>query len=159
MDQELQGALDAFFAAMANGYAEDAPKTAIPELPGAKAIHFECGDYLVVDYYFTTHLSDKSAGQTMMWRRGHPRWVMCYGGWYAKVAIPFLKECLHRAYVTERRFYGGRGPFVVRGERFTYVNTVRRNHFEDFEGEERVSDFSGQDCGYHWYRGMSLLKE
>lgn len=73
-------------------------------------------------------------------------------------AIPFLKQCLRRAYVDEQRFYGGRGPSFVRDERFTYVNRIERNDFGDFMGEERIFDLSEQCFGYHWYRGMSLLK-
>jgi hypothetical protein len=83
---------------------------------------------------------------------------MHYGGRYTKSAIPFLKECLKRAYVQERRFYGGRGPHLVCGTGFTYVNRVRQESFADFEGEEQVFDYNEKSLGYHWYRGMSLLK-
>jgi hypothetical protein len=155
---ELRGIEHAFFEAMANGYAQNVQKTVIAELPGSKVIPFELGDYKVVDFYFTTPHSDKSVGQTVIWHQDVPVWTMHYGGRYAKSAIPFLKECLHRAYVQERRFYGGRGPYFVRGDRFTYVNQVQQSSFADFEGDEQVFDLSEQALGHHWYRGMSLLK-
>lgn len=158
MFPELSVIEHAFFEAMANGYAQGMQKGTISDLSGSKVIPFELGDYKVVDFYFTTSYSNKSAGQTVVWHQDVPVWTMHYGGRYEKTAIPFLKECLHRAYVQERRFYGGRGPFFVRGERFTYVNQARNNSFDDFEGEERVFDLNEQCFGYHWYRGMSLLK-
>jgi hypothetical protein len=155
---DLRGIQHAFFEAMANGYAQNVKKDTIEGLPHSKVVAFEWGEYRVVDFYFTTPHSDKSVGQTVIWHQDVPVWTMHYGGRYAKIAIPFLKECLHRAYVTERRFYGGRGPYFVRGDRFTYINQSSRETFADFEGEERIFDLSEQDLGYHWYRGMSLLK-
>lgn len=157
MQLDIRDVEDAFFEAMANGYAQGVQKVEISDLPGSKAITFKSGDYTVMDFYFVNLLSDKSVGQTVIWYQSVPVWTMHYGGCYAKIAIPFLKQCLHRAYVDERRFYGGRGPFFVRDERFTYVNQVRRDSFDNFEGEERVYDLSEQYLGYHWYRGMSLI--
>lgn len=143
---------------MAAGWAQNVQKTAIAEMPGSKAIPFTWGDFRVLDCYLVTPHSDKSAGMTTIWHHDQPVWVMHYGGRYAKIAVPFLKQCLHRAYVEERRFYGGRGPWFVRDERFTYENRIARDSFADFEGEERVYDLNEQLLGYHWYRGMSLLK-
>lgn len=158
MPANIRGIENVFFKAMANGYAQNVKKDTIDGLPHSEVIAFELGDYRVVDFYFTTPHSDKSVGQTIVWHQDVPVWTMHYGGRYAKIAIPFLKECLHRAYVKERRFYGGRGPYFVRGDRFTYINQVRRESFTDFEGEEQVFDLSEQNLGHHWYRGMSLLK-
>ncbi|MDO8569510.1 MAG: DUF5680 domain-containing protein [bacterium] len=155
---KLRGIQDIFFGAMANGYAQNTPKTSIVGLPGSKMISSELGHYKVVDCYFVNPHSDKSTGQTIIWDNNVPVWTMYYGGRYAEIAIPFLKECLHRAYVTKRRFYGGRGPYFVRGKRFTYVNDVRRDSFSDFEGDEFVFDLSEQCLGHHWYRGISLLE-
>ena len=103
--------------------------------------------------------SDISAGTKTIWVKDQPVWIMHYGGWYKKEAIPFLKSCLQRAYVEERRFYGGRGPYFVHDKKFAYVNKIERNDFADFAGEERIFYYvSEQPLGYHWYRGMSLLK-
>lgn len=148
----------AFFEAMVNGYVQDAPKTTIAELPGSKVITFEWGDYKILDCYFVNPHSAASVGQTMIWHQGVPVWTMNYGGRYAKIALPFLKACLRRAYVTERRFYGGRGPRFVQDNRFTYVNNINRGSFKDFKGEEFIFDMSEQCFGHHWYNGMSLLK-
>ena len=44
-------------------------------------------------------------------------------------------------------------------KKFAYVNKIERNDFADFAGEERIFYYvSEQPLGYHWYRGMSLLK-
>ena len=158
MFPDLQDIEHAFFEAMANGYAQNVEKDTIDGLPNSNVIAYELGDYRVVDFYFTTPLSDKSTGQTVIWHKNVPAWTMSYGGQYLKMAIPFLKKCLHSAYVTQRRFYGGRGPYFVRGDRFTYVNQVRLASFANFEGEEKVFDSNGKTLGNHWYRGMSLLK-
>ena len=145
---------------MAQGYVLDnVPKSTIRELPESKVIPYELGDFKVLDCYYTATDSNKSTGQTIMWFRDKPVWIMCYGGEYADIAIPFLKQCLHRAYVQERRFYGGRGPHFVRGDRFTYTNDIRQEFIDGFEGEERIFDLSEQPLGYHWYRGMSLLQQ
>ena len=157
MHADLRSIEHVFFEAMARGYVQNIHPTTLTELPGAKVIPFELGDYKVIDLYFTTPHSDKSSGQTIIFYRSTPVWTMHYGGGYSKIAIPFLKECLHRAYVKERRFYGGRGPHFVRNERFTYVNQVQSDSFAKFEGEEYVFDLSEQPLGDHWYRGMSLL--
>ncbi|MFA6446437.1 MAG: DUF5680 domain-containing protein [Candidatus Paceibacterota bacterium] len=148
----------AFFSAMKAGWAQNVQKIKIQELPGSKAIPFVLGDFRVLDTYFVTPLSDRSAGSTTIWHEDKPVWIMHYGGRYAEIAVPFLKSCLHRAYRYEQ-FYGGRGPFFVRDERFTYVNKIERNDFGDFAGEERVFDLNEQCLGHHWYRGMSLLED
>lgn len=148
-----------FFRAMANGYAAAAPKGSIKELPGSKTITRTYGSrdnderWRVVDCWLSN--GDKSSGTTTIWFSGEPVWIMHYGGWYFEEALPFLKECLHRAYVTEEYFYGGRGPVFVRGDRFTYVNRYH-GMFAEFHGEEGIFDFDGKCAGFHWYRGMSL---
>lgn len=156
--EDIQEMERVYLDAMANGYAQDAQKTTIAELPGSKVIRFVSGGYEVVDFYFTNPYSDISTGQIGIFCGGMPMWTMQYGGRYAKIAIPFLKKCLRRTYVDERRFNGGRGPFFVRDERFTYVNRVRRASFADFEGEEHIFDLSEQTLGHHWYRGMLLVR-
>ncbi len=157
MQPTLQAIQDVFFEAMTAGWAQDVQKIKIQELPNSKTIPFVLGDFRVLDTYFVTPLSDRSAGSTTIWHEDKPVWIMHYGGRYAKIAVPFLKSCLHRAYVDERRFYGGRGPAFVRDEHFTYVNKIERNNFADFVGEEHVFDLNEQCLGHHWYRGMSLL--
>ncbi|MFA6554402.1 MAG: DUF5680 domain-containing protein [Candidatus Paceibacterota bacterium] len=146
-----------FLNAMAVGWAQNVQEIEVSEFPGSKAIPFVFGDFRVLDIYLVTPSSNLSSGLTTIWYKEDPVWTMHYGGWYTNVAIPFLKSCLHRAYVTERRFYGGRGPVFVRGERFTYVNKIERNDFANFAGEEHVLDLNEQCLGFHWYRGMSLI--
>ena len=158
MSDALEIVQYAFMEAMRAGYAKSEPRDTIDDFPCSKVFSFDMGMYRVIDFYLANPDSDKSTGQTTVWLKGAPVWTMHYGGRYAKIAIPFLKECLTRAYVRERIFYGGRGPLFVRGERFTYVNRVARSSFADFEGEEHIFDLSENRVGNHWYRGMSLLK-
>ncbi|MEK7150270.1 MAG: DUF5680 domain-containing protein [Patescibacteria group bacterium] len=148
-----------FFEAGACGWSSDAQKIKSLEFPGSKIIRFVSGDFRVIDCYVVNQNSDISAGTKTIWVKDQPVWIMHYGGWYKKEAIPFLKSCLQRAYVEERRFYGGRGPYFVHDKKFAYVNKIERNDFADFAGEERIFYYvSEQPLGYHWYRGMSLLK-
>ncbi len=146
-----------FFDAMANGWAQGVQEISISEFPGTKAIPFVSGDFRVLDCYTVTPYSNKSTGTITIWHQNQPVWVMHYGGWYVVQAIPFLKSCLHQAYV-KRRFYGGRGPSYVQDTEFIYLNTVDRNYFEDFAGTERILDTRRRwHFGYHWYRGMWLV--
>lgn len=155
MEGDLESIQNKFFDAMAHGWAcnADAKKIEVPQFPGSKGILYEHGQFRVLDFYMT-HFNF-STGTTIIWFRGKPLWVMHYGGRYEKEAIPFLKSCLHRAY-SERRFYGGRGPYFMKNDRFTYVNRIEHNNFREFAGEERVFNSDEQCLGYHWYRGMSL---
>lgn len=151
--------LPIFLQAMGAGYAADATKSTISGLPGSKAITRTFNSpgngkrWRVVDCWLSN--GERSSGHTTIWLNDEPVWIMHYGGWYTEDALPFLKECLHRAYVTEKRFYGGRGPVIVRGERFTYVNRYLGS-FDQFEGDEGILDLEGKSCGYHWYHGMLL---
>ncbi|MEK7511313.1 MAG: DUF5680 domain-containing protein [Patescibacteria group bacterium] len=163
MDAQMQDIERAFFNAMAAGWAQDTEKSAGTDFPHMKLISFADGDYQVVDGYLSPPQEARrgdgfSAGMTVISESGIPVWTMQYGGRYAKQAIPFLKECLHRAYVKERLFYGGRGPHFVRGDRFTYVNNIVQTGFNNFSGEEYVYDLNEQCMGFHWYRGMALLR-
>jgi len=152
MEGDMGSIQKIFFDAMRRGWAYDncAKKIEVPQFPGSKAISFEQGPFRVVDCYMTNF--NFSTGITTIWFREKPVWMMHYGGWYEKEAIPFLKFCLRRAYI-ERHFYGGRGPNFMRDDRFTYVNRIEHNNFRDFAGEERIFDLSEKCLGYHWYRG------
>lgn len=161
MELDLDVVKKIFLKAKACGWSADAEKIESIEFPNSKIIPFFLGDFRMIDHYVVNPNSDMSAGTTTIWHKDRPVWVMNYGGYYKKEAIPFLKSCLQRAYVKERRFYGGRGPKFVKDERFTYVNRIEKNDFIDFAGEEEIvdSNFNQRCFGYHWYRGMSLLKK
>jgi len=158
MRPPIQGIQGAFFAAMAAGWAQDIEHISGMDFMGMKIIPFVQGDYRIVDGYLAPVDSDGcSTGMTVIYHRNVPVWAMHYGGHYTKTAIPFLKQCLHKAYVEEHRFYGGRGPQFVRDERFTYVNIIRSADFSMFEGEEFVFDLNEQLLGTHWYKGGILF--
>jgi hypothetical protein len=154
----IQSVEDAFFAAMADSYAEASPPaTALPRLPGAHATYFVHGDFKVTTCSMTTPYSDKNSATIGIWYKEQFVWTMSYGGSYPDAVIPFLKKCLRRAYVDERQFFGGRGPAYERDQGFIYVNKVKRSGFANFYGEEQVLDFNRKCIGYHQYWGMSLL--
>ena len=87
-----------FFNGMLNGYASGVKAVAEPGLPGYKRTEYKEGDFYLLDRWVTTPLSDKSVGDTTIWHRDMPVWVMHYGGRYDKHVIPFLKRALHRTY-------------------------------------------------------------
>ena len=118
-----------FFQAMKHGYAKgDVKKITIPEFPNLKVIPFEAGEFKVHDCYLTIPGLNNSTGSTTIRHNGIPVWIMYYGGWYEKYAIPFLKECLLQAYKKER-FYGGRGLNFVQNDSFIYTNKIEQGDF------------------------------
>lgn len=145
-----------FLKAMAEGYARDAEKTTVAELPGSRVIIFAEGDFSLKDIYYVGD-NGKSAGTTTIWHRGVPVWFMSYGGRYEKVVIPFLKKCLLSTY-SEPRFWGGRGPHHMREGDLIYTNVTGRGSFSGFSGGERIYDIHDHLHGCHWYHGMLLAE-
>lgn len=130
-----------FFEGMREGWAVSASKTAIPELPGSKCITYRRGKFSLKDYYFVSPDSDNSYGTTLIWVAEKPVWIMHYGGFYVKRAIPIMKAALISAY-NQNLFIGGRGPkkFRILGNPMRYNNHTP-NHskkFEAFSGYEEV---------------------
>lgn len=144
----------AFFVGMANGYANDVPKTTILEFPESRVITHVWEEFQVTDCYFSNPMG-KSAGTTTIWMDKRPVWFMSYGGWYEKGVVPFLKRCLLSAY-SEPRFYGGRGPHHMREGDLIYTNVTGRDNFSGFSGGERICNTHGHLFGCHWYHGMML---
>lgn len=150
-----------FFEAMRSGWATSSPKKPLPGLLGTKSISFEKGDLKLLDYYYVAPKSDCSYGTTVIWQSEIPRWVMHYGGFYEKRAIPTLKAALQDAY-SRNFFYGGRGPDLFIGDSpFRYENKLDNpasGGFEDFCGHERVCDvYEEREVGWHDYFGGLLI--
>lgn len=156
----LEGAKQAFFKAMLDGYAggknRKSFKTKTPD--GYTVIIFEDGEFMVEDRYCTTPHSDKSTGTTTIFFRNVAVWWMSYGGHYPKKVIPFLKEALKQAY-EKGEFYGGRGPGVSMGNGMLYTNNLAYGNFKKFRGVETIHKSSriGKLLGFHEYFGMSML--
>ena len=152
---------EAFFHAMMNGYAADAPKSTIAGLPGSKAIVISYGEYTVTDFYHVAENSEKGFGTTMIQTRGgQPVWCMHYEGWYEKKVVPFVKRALIRNYAIQT-FTGGRGPFVYsEDDVLLYTNTPNFSSFLHFQGREKVTlrGDEGTIFGWHEYHGMYLGK-
>ena len=149
--------IEVFFAAMQSGYATSPKKSTIAELPCSRVIEFKKGDFRVVDVWFTAPGSSYSFGQTIIWYRNIPVWVMSYHGTYQDFAIPFLKAALRNAY-DKNVFCGGRGssPFLADG--FQYNNRVDCYDWRDFRGREEVFHFSSNSrVGWHEYQGLLLI--
>lgn len=150
-----------FFEAMKAGWATKVEKTTIPRMPGYKAIVWEDGLWRVVDSYAVgpdiTLGGNRSAGSTTIFYEDKPVWVMQYGGYYHKKAIPFLKQALLNAYC-DRKFFGGRGPSIYKEGNWIYINHTTGVSFEGFKGREEIINMA-EDCFYGWheYWGLSLL--
>jgi hypothetical protein len=163
----LNGAKKAFFEAMLAGYANATgePVSGLVKTKSEngceKTLTFTVGDYVVQDHYVVTPLSDYSAGTTTIFYKSFPVWLMAYGGYYPKDAIPFLKEALAKAYKMSQ-FLGGRGPeaYVETSVGLEYNNTFVSgdDSFLWFEGHEYIwSKGVGKALGTHKYFGMSLI--
>ncbi|MBI2063959.1 MAG: hypothetical protein HYT65_03140 [Candidatus Yanofskybacteria bacterium] len=153
-----------FFEAMKSGWAMPVPKVPVADLPGSKSIPFKKGALSLLDYYFVSPGSNSSYGTTVIWIAEKPVWVMHYGGWYDKRAIPFLKRALMRNY-SENVFTGGRGPERLEDNDhiLQYLNRVEQNDFRGFQGYEYIiatsyhaGVHSGQKLGEHHYFGGLL---
>lgn len=159
--RELHEIETVFFDAMLEGWANpNAKKIQIPGLPGSKGIVYRSGLFVAVDCYFAPKGSKKSSGFTLITYDNAPVWIMHYGGWYLKEAIPFLKSALMEAY-SARKFFGGRGPVIFEDENklYRYENFIELNHFPDSRGWEKVTRLSdGKIVGSHNYNGMLLLE-
>ncbi|OHA00224.1 MAG: hypothetical protein A3C11_01925 [Candidatus Sungbacteria bacterium RIFCSPHIGHO2_02_FULL_49_12] len=113
-----------FLEAAAKTYAGGAQKTTISELAGSKVYWHQVGELCYVDAYFTN--GEYSGGQTLIYVRGVPAWIMQYHGW-AKDDDPevlkFLKRALSAAYECGE-FHGGRGPLKLNDPEIglTYMN-------------------------------------
>jgi len=154
---------EVFFEAMMAGYAaEEKPKKSeIPGLPRSKMPKpFVKGPWTVIDFWFTTLLSDSSGGTTIILYEGQPVWMMQYFGLYCEAAIPCLKGALRAAY-QEGKFFGGRGPEywrykpswpVYRNKPYDFSST-----FDVFHGVETVETSSGTPIGVHRYQGGLML--
>jgi hypothetical protein len=156
----LEGAEEAFFVAMMDGYAgEKKNSIKTTDSDGYKTITWEVGNYKVVDRYCVTPKSDFSAGTTTIFYRYNqwiPVWWMSYGGYYPGPLIYFLKKCLKTNY-EKKVFMGGRGPSCVKGETGeSYINKATGD-FDCFSGEEQINSDIAICKGYHKYFGMALI--
>jgi len=135
---DIQEVKEFFMEASINTYAGSAVrKSTIKELPESKVFHYERGNFLYADCYFSKR--GKSCGQTMIWYNGTPVWWMQYHGeWSSNDGriIPFLKEALKGAY-KEGKFIGGRGPLLFTNKWLVYINHYDGD-FKKFKGIEWI---------------------
>lgn len=168
----LEGAKEAFFLAMLDGYAggENRLSTKITSNNGyTKTVTFVHGDYIVKDEWHTNPESDHSAGTTLISYQDKPIWWMSYGDHYPEGAIPFLKSAMAKAY-EQKLFLGGRGPTKVIAPKYKINDLnfylVYKNDwsgdFQSFKGHEKIFQnprigYDPELIGHHQYFGMSLL--
>jgi hypothetical protein len=132
-----------FFGAANAGYAANAPKTTMAELPGSKVITYEEDDFLVKDVYFVNKATYQSFGSKMIWDKRclelGPVWFMSYDGWYHPSVTNFLKETLACTYA-KHFFNGGRGEDCVNeaGSLSYGVRFDASNRFSFFRGNETI---------------------
>lgn len=156
---------------MQDGYAGNAKKSTITELPNSKVITFKKGKWTVVDCYFVTLLSNSSFGTTIIYYDDVPVWMMQYHGEYPKEAIPFLKRALRSCY-DHGKFVGGRGPTTYEerdGQGYTYHNSLPMSDFHsnephNFAGREDIVKYyryrygvRSRVVGWHEYSGQLLI--
>ena len=153
-----------FFEGMRQGWASGAPARKDFPFPGAKGYGFnfkshDCHLHLM-DYYFVNSLSRVSYGTKMFLYQGDPIWIMHYGGWYDKKAIPFVKAALMDAY-SRGVFRGGRGQASFYNNEsypsLLYTNLGDPLGFDNFKGREFVTDGFGKLLGEHNYFGGILI--
>jgi hypothetical protein len=156
MDIEL---LQEFFfeAANATYVGGGVKKTSIVDLPGAKVIKYQSGEFHYVDLWYVGQESEHSFGQTTIWHNEIPIWGMQFGGYYPEDVIEFLKDALRAAY-SVKAFHGGRGlPTFTDNQKFTYTNHTEINEFTSFAGQECIYRYLQSELvGRHWYRGYYL---
>jgi len=156
---DIREVKDFFFRAMLRGWiTNEAIMLPDPNNPGFKTIIIKEDDLQLVDSYCTVKGSNISAGHTIIRHRDVPVWIMQYGGWYAKRAIPLVKEALTYAYESQD-FWGGRGRALTQGDlAYTNYPDRRQNEFALFSGYEYVRLPNGLAMGYQRYSGMRLPK-
>lgn len=155
----LAGAEEAFFKALLAGYAGEGDGEARKEKSATGQITMTCeiGDFKVVDRYYITPNTNRSAGTTTISFKGQVIWYMSYLGFYDERAIDLLKQTLRMAY-RGKLFNGGRGMEWLKSDTMAYTNQIERRSFCDFKGREEVKDSrSGELLGYHEYAGLSLI--
>ncbi|MGB7957701.1 MAG: hypothetical protein WCF77_02560 [Minisyncoccia bacterium] len=177
---------DFFFDASLATYAGDTPKTTIPDLPGSKHYHFERGDLIYDDVYFTN--GESSGGSTVICLRAEPKprtlWLMQYQGWCEgdnPEVLAFLKDALRYAY-EHRSFCGGRGErrYPVTSTRHKISGGITLEYFNEGNeadgpihslGQSPFHKFSGEECitrlptrlggpnkiFWHRYQGLLLI--
>ncbi|MEX2008131.1 MAG: DUF5680 domain-containing protein [Candidatus Spechtbacterales bacterium] len=144
-----------FFLAMAKGWAAGRGGGGILGFPGYEAYVHGDDRFRLIDRWCVGE-DGRSAGDTTIWYDGTPVWVMHYGGWYDKKALPFLKKVLLLAY-EERSFTGCRGPGRLDLGDYSYQNAWEGSGFTSFKGEEKIERPGLAQCGRHTYRGMALI--
>jgi hypothetical protein len=154
-EESLKQIRDFFFRAMLQGYAEqDGGK--IQKFPRCSQFVWQEGNLSIIDTWYVSPGSDKSAGHTVIFLEDVPVWFMSYGGQYQESAIPLLKQALKQAY-QERRFLGGRGISRAEGTDLYYINVPRVNDFAKFCGREEITNRNKNLLGFHEYWGMALI--
>jgi len=148
-----------FLKGMLQGWAAGAPAEEISGMPGYKGFTFREGDFLLTDAYCVNKDSRRSAGSVTVLFKDDPVWVLLFGGYYEKKAIPFLKRALLENYKAGI-FLGGRGPAHFKEGSLVYRNTMREgDHSIQFDASEFVIDSAnyGRSLGYHVLHGIRLL--
>jgi hypothetical protein len=147
-----------YFAAMLDGYLSGKKPDNYPGMPHSKCYTFSRDRFTVLDCFFTNNYGRYSDGMVRMWYENQPIWSMWYGGWYQKEALGFLKEVMRETF-TAQKFYGGRGPEMVRGQNgLVYVNKVSpTDDLLHVQGAEQIWDKSGALAGMHEYHCMLLV--
>lgn len=147
-----------FCRASLSCFASGAKYQQLGDSPWKKHIIVEEGDFKLEDIYWSFSYSPYSTGETVIYCKNQPYWIMQYGGFYLEEAIPCLRSALKEAYASFQ-FCGGRGLRSHPHGRYLYTN-LYHGDFECFSGREDVFSYvagsKSEVLGYHTYQGWLL---
>ena len=147
----LRGIEVAFLDGMAARNNPKVKKPRPPAQPGARTSRIPAGEYTLEYAYFMPDGSYETPGMVFMYHQDRPNvpvFWMFFAGRYEPEVVPFLRKCLDRAY-EKREFLCGRGPELVVGEKYVYVNSMIKNTISDFECRESIFGVDGKSYGRH----------
>ena len=161
--KELLADAEKFFChAMAtDSYASGAKANPVERWLGWEGYEFRDGDFRLLDMYTVNPENRKSFGNTYIYYQSKTIWMMSYGGFYKKEAIPCLKAALMANY-SRGIFNLGRGPGeYVDGDYVYLIGSGSASSFERFSAHEGIRHKAGQEklenLGGHDVWGMALI--
>ena len=136
-----------------HGYAAGGEDVVSRQADGSKSTTFEQGDFRYHDNYFG---GEPFGGREVVWFKQKPYWMMVYYGQNRhdpKILIPFLVKALSQPDTAMPL----RGPKVLMGEEFVYINNWKGT-MEKFSGQEYIYNKEKQ-LYYALYQGGLVDQE
>jgi hypothetical protein len=146
-----------------DSYASGAKAAIISGSAEWKGYEYREGGFRLTDMYLVNPETKKSVGQTYILHDSKTIWIMSYGGFYKKEAVPCLKSALMESYLAGV-FNAGRGRHMHRLGDCSYEISAQGT-FEHFTARERVQCLVPREgrtpvyepAGEHHMLGMALI--